>query len=149
LIPREDLSGLTKFLQGNVVSHKESERKWFADQILTAFRHRQEDVMEADIRECIQFLVRYGFFESKSFPKPDQLMIREKLFSLLSLMTSDSLQLWSRYSVMEIAANEKTIDRVVKLDSHIKKIRKSALKRMNNLSSAVRISFKRSSHLER
>ena len=149
MIPREDLPGLLKFLQANVVSHKESERKWFADQILTAFRHRQEDFMGADIGECIQFLVRYGFFESKSFAKPDQLMIREKLFSLLALMTSDSLQLWSRYSVMEIVANEKTNDRVVKLDSQIKKIRKSALKRMNNLSSAVRISFMRSSHLER
>ena len=104
--------------------------------------------MEADIGECIQFLVRHGFFDSKSFAKTEQLIIREKLFSLLALMNSDSLQLWSRYSVMEIVANEKTNVRVVKLDSQIKKIRKSALKRMNNLSSVVRISFK-SSHLER
>jgi len=139
LIRKEDLSSLNKFLQDNVLGHQESERKWFADQILTAFRHRLADFMEADIGECVQFLVRYGFFDSKSFAKPDQVMIREKLFSLLSSMTSDSLRLWSRYSVMKIVANEKTNDRVVKLDSQIKKIRKDALKRMNNLSSAVRI----------
>jgi hypothetical protein len=143
VIPKEDLSGLIKFLQGNVLSRKESERKWFADQILTVFRHRLADFMEVEVGECIQFLVRHGFFESKSLAKPEQLMIREKLFSLLSSMTSDSLQVWSRYSVIEIAANEKTNDRVVKLDSQIKKIRKSALKCMDHLSSAVRIPLRK------
>jgi hypothetical protein len=142
LIPKEHLSRLRTFLQDSLLTHKDSERKWFADQILTVFRHRFEEFQgEGEVGECIQFLVRYGFFESESFPKQDQQMIREKLFSLLSSMTSDSLQSWGRYSVMAIAKSEKTLGRVVRLDSQIKKLRKSALKRMNSLSLMVCLSI--------
>ena len=142
LILKEDLSRLRKFLQENILTYKESQRKWFADQLLAAIRHRLADFIEAgEIAECVQFLVRYGFFESESFAKSDQEMLRQKLFSLLSLMTSAFLQFWSRFSVLEIAVNEKTHDRAVKFDSEIKKIRKDGLKTMNALHSMVLFSM--------
>ena len=138
MIPKEQLSRLRIFLQDSALSHQGSERKWFADQILAVFRHRLEDFLgENEVGECIQFLVQSGFFHSESFSKQEQLMLREKLFSLLSLMTSDSLRSWSQFSVIAIARNEKSHDRVVKLDSQIKKLRKTAIKSMNTLSAMV------------
>lgn len=70
-------------------------------------------------------------------------MMRDKLFSLVSLMLSDSSEVWASVSVLQIATMEDSLTKVVRLDSEIKKIRKAGLKCMKKLRSKVHISTRR------
>jgi hypothetical protein len=116
------------------------EKKWAADQILILFRHylvilfnnRQEI-----IRAIITLFCGDGFFASKSLEAPDQCMLREKLFSLLAILISDTTTVWASEAVLEIERLEEDNRRVVKLDSEIKKIRKEGLKTMKRLRATV------------
>jgi hypothetical protein len=69
--------------------------------------------------------------------KSDQLMLREKLFSLLSILITDTRKVWSTYAVLQIEMLEKDHKKIVKLDSEIKKIRKAGIKIMKKLRSMV------------
>jgi hypothetical protein len=94
------------------------------------------------IESCLRFFAVHGFFESEPLNKADQSMLREKLFSLLSLMISDSSEVWASVAVMQIAKLEdEKLKKVVKLDSAIKKIRKTGLKSMKKLRAMVQTFF--------
>jgi hypothetical protein len=67
-------------------------------------------------------------------------MLREKLFSLLSVLISDHDEVWASVAVLEIEKLENDHKRMVKLDSEIKKIRKSGTKLMKKLRILVIIS---------
>ena len=64
-------------------------------------------------------------------------MLREKLFSLLALRFSDTTEVWASVAVLEIERLEEEHKKVMKLDSEIKKIRKTAIKRIKKLRSKV------------
>lgn len=64
-------------------------------------------------------------------------MLREKLFSLLSVLISDPDEVWASVAVLQIEKLEEDSKKVVKLDSQIKKIRKSGIKLMKKLRALV------------
>jgi len=67
-------------------------------------------------------------------------MLREKLFSLLSLLISDSKDVWASFVVLYIESLEdQKMKKVIKLDSEIKKIRKQGIKMMKKLRSSVTV----------
>jgi hypothetical protein len=64
-------------------------------------------------------------------------MLREKLFSLLTLRIGDTSEVWPSLAVLEIEGLEAEHKKVMKLDSEIKKIRRKAIKRVKKLRSKV------------
>lgn len=72
-----------------------------------------------------------------SLSKSDQSMLRDKLFSLLSMSITDTTEVWSTYAVLRIETLEENHKKTVKLDSEIKKIRKAGIKTMKKLRSMV------------
>ena len=90
------------------------------------------------IEQCLEFFCQHGFFASDVLSKAEQAMLREKLFSLLSLLISDQTRIWSTFAVLQIEKLEQ-VDRkkVVKLDREIKKVRKAGLKTVKKLRSKV------------
>lgn len=81
---------------------------------------------------------RYGFFTFSTLTKNDHEMLRGGLFSLLALRIADTSEVWPSVVVLEIEKLEEAKNRkVIKLDSEIKKIRKTAIKRTKKLRSKV------------
>lgn len=64
-------------------------------------------------------------------------MLREKLFSALSILIADTSDVWPTIAVLKIESFEDDHKKVVKLDSQIKKIRKEGLKSMKALRKLV------------
>ena len=75
--------------------------------------------------------------------KAEQATLREKLFSLLAMVISDTEEVWATRAVgvIEKLEDNPGVKKVVKLDSEIKKIRKMGLKTMKKLRSQVRTSL--------
>jgi hypothetical protein len=144
LIPREEIITVVKFLGDSILEDNtgEGERKWFADQFILLLRQHLSHFQPQPkvILGCLQFFCRHGFFASVSLSKSDQLMLREKLFSLLSILISDHEEVWASVAVLEIEKLENDHKKMVKLDSEIKKIRKSGVKLMKKLRILVIIS---------
>jgi DNA polymerase phi len=115
------------------------ERKWFADQIVIILRQHLSELQRQKFlfEECLCFFCKYGFFVGGSLSKLDQSMLREKLFSLLSMLIADTTEVWSTYAVLRIETLEEDHKKTVKLDSEIKKIRKAGIKTMKKLQSMV------------
>jgi DNA polymerase phi len=115
------------------------EKKWAADQILILLRHHLVILNKKPhiIPLIIEFFCEYGFFLTEALKAPDQFMLREKLFSLLAILISDTKTVWASEAVLEIEKLEENNKRVVKLDSEIKKIRKQGLKTMKRLRATV------------
>jgi DNA polymerase phi len=139
LIPSDQLNTLINFLLEKLLDPRDSERKWFADQLVILLRHHLGVLQQqkAMVERCLQFFCQYGFFANQSLKKPDQSLLREKLFAILSLMVSDSTEVWASYAVLQVERLEDDHKKVIKLDSEIKKIRKSGIKRMKKLRSMV------------
>lgn len=139
LIPFNHIDTLIDFLMANFLNSGDSKKKWFADQFVVLLRHHlnARQGHKAVVQRCLQFFCKYGFFASESLKKSDQSMLREKLFSLLSLLISDSTEVWASYTMLQIETLEEDHKRVVKLDSEIKKIRKTAFKMMKKLRAMV------------
>jgi len=55
----------------------------------------------------------------------------------LSLLISDTTDVWASYAVLQIEKLEENHKKVIKLDSEIKKIRKAGLKMMKKLRNMV------------
>jgi DNA-directed RNA polymerase alpha subunit len=70
-------------------------------------------------------------------PKNDQSMLRDKLFSALSILTNDTSEVWSTVAVLKIEELEDKNKKVVKLDSQIKKIRNLGIKSLKSLRKKV------------
>lgn len=140
LIPSDHLSPLINFLEQSLLNPGDSERKWYADHIVMLLRHHLTVIIQqqkAVAQRCLHFFCEYGFFANESLKKSDQALLREKLFSLLSLFISDSTEVWASYAVLQIGKLEEDHKKVIKLDSEIKKIRKTSLKIMKKLRSIV------------
>jgi hypothetical protein len=127
------------FLTQSFLSLGDSEKKWSADQLIILLRLHFAVLpdQKSVIKRYIRFFCQCGFFTSESLKKPDQLILREKLFSLLSFLDSDSTDVWASYAVLQIEKLEEDHKKVNKLDSEIKKIRKAGLKAMKKLRSTV------------
>jgi hypothetical protein len=143
LIPPAKMESLVNFLWEGLLTPGSSERKWFADQFVILVRHYLNTLQQqrAIIERCLHLFCQFGFFTSKSLGKADQLMLRERLFSLLSLLISDTSDVWGSYSVLQIEMLEENHKKVIKLDSEIKKIRKAGLKTMKRLRNMVFLHF--------
>ena len=90
----------------------------------------QKDIIE----QSIQFFCQHGFFEDPSLAKSDQITLREKMFSLMLILISDSTEVWPSYAVLQIESlEESNCKGLAKLDSKIKKIRKAGLKLMKKI----------------
>jgi hypothetical protein len=115
------------------------QRRWAADQNTLVLRNHL-DYLQTEkqvITKCISFYCKTGFFANKQLKEVDQAMLREKLFSLLSILISDTNNVWASDAVLQIEKLEEDNKRVVKLDSEIKKIRKQGLKTMKRLRTTV------------
>jgi hypothetical protein len=140
LIPRDEIVAVLKFLGDSILEDtRTGDRKWFADQFILLLRQHLGQLQRKPevIMACLGFFCQHGFFVSPSLSKPDQVMLREKLFSLLSLLISDLEEVWASVVVLEIEKLEDVHKKVVKLDSEIKKIRKSGIKLMKKLRNLV------------
>ena len=123
------------------------QRKWAADQIAPVLRHHIagfRDITQAVIADCVAFFCQQGFFTSDILKETDQSMLREKLFSLLSILISDTKTVWASDAIQQIEKLEENNKRIVRLDSEIKKLRKSGLKTIKRLRSKVLLSRTRS-----
>ena len=119
------------------------QRKWAADQIAPVLRHHIagfRDITQAVIADCVAFFCQQGFFTSDILKETDQSMLREKLFSLLSILISDTKTVWASDAIQQIEKLEENNKRIVRLDSEIKKLRKSGLKTIKRLRSKVLLS---------
>jgi hypothetical protein len=139
IIPLVKVESLGDFLWEGLLTPGSSERKWFADQFVIVIRHhlnllQQQRVV---IERCLHRFCQFGFFTNESLGNPDQLMLRERLFSLLSLLISDTTDVWASYAVLQIEMLEEDNKKVIKLDSEIKRIRKAGLKMMKKLRKMV------------
>ena len=134
----EQLIAISEFLMASILNQGEVDRKWLVDQLIVLARQASRIPSEdnACIKTCINFLCKHGFFVG-CIAESDRSMLREKLFSLVAIMTSDSSEIWPAVAVLEIKGMEKEYKRVVKLDSEIKTIRKVALKTLKRLRSTV------------
>lgn len=134
----EQLVAISEFLMASILNQGDVDRKWLADQLIVLARQasRISSKDNAFIKACIKFLCKHGFFVG-SIAESERSMLREKLFSLVAIMTSDSSEIWPAIAVLEIKTMEKEYKRVVKLDSEIKTIRKAALKTLRRLRSTV------------
>lgn len=143
LIPPAKMELLVNFLWEGLLTPESSERKWFADQFVIVIRHHLNILQQqrAIIERCLHLFCQFGFFTNESLGKSDQLMLREKLFSLLSLLISDTTDVWASYAVLQIETLEENHKRVIKLDSEIKKMRKAGLKMMKKLRNKVFLCF--------
>jgi hypothetical protein len=137
LIPRDEIISVVKFLGDSILEENtgEGERKWFADQFILLLRQHLNQLQPKAkvILACLHFFCRHGFFASASLSKSDQVILREKLFSLLSVLISDHDEVWASVAVLEIEKLENDHKKMVKLDSEIKRIRKSGIKLMKKL----------------
>jgi hypothetical protein len=116
------------------------DKRWYADQQLIVLRQHLTTLLsehKACINNYIEFLCRSGFFTSENLAKEQQTMLREKLLSALSILLNDTSNVWPTTAVLEIDKLEESLKKVVKLDSQIKKIRKSGLKSMKSLRKKV------------
>ena len=143
LIPPVKMESLVNFLWEGLLTPQSSERKWFADQFVIVIRQHLNILQQqrAIIERCLHLFCQFGFFTSESLGKSDQLMLREKLFSLLSLLISDTTDVWASYAVLQIETLEENHKRVIKLDSEIKKMRKAGVKMMKKLRNKVFLYF--------
>ena len=133
------MESLVNVLWEGLLTSESSERKWFAEQFAIVVRRYLNTIpkQRAIIERCLHLFCQFGFFTSESLGKPDQSMLREKLFSLLSLLISDAMDVWPSYTVLQIEKLQESHKKVIKLDSEIKKIRKSGLKMMKKLRNMV------------
>jgi hypothetical protein len=141
LIPRDGIVTVLKFLCNSILekSTGEGDRKWLADQFIVLLRQHLSlsEPQPEVILVCLNFFCRHGFFVSVSLSKSDQVKLRDKLFSLLSAIMSDPEEVWASVAVLEIEKLEDDHKKVVKLDSEIKKIRRSGIKLMKKLRTLV------------
>lgn len=139
VIPPVKVESLVDVLWEGLLTPGSSERKWFADQFVIVIRHHLSVLQQQRviIERCLHHFCQFGFFISESLGNSDQLMLRERLFSLLSLLISDTTDVWASYAVLQIEMLEEIHKKVVKLDSEIKKIRKAGLKMMKKLRKMV------------
>jgi len=137
LIPEDEMDDILSFLMEAFLNQGNADRKWFADQLVVVFRQRWTSLQgrKRKIKPTIQFLCKHGFFKNPSLTASDQSVLRERLFSLLSILISDPKTVWPSYAVSEIENLDEKL--IVKLDSKIRKIRKSGLKMMKKLGSLV------------
>jgi hypothetical protein len=143
LIPPAKMESLVNFLWEGLLTPGSSEQKWFADQFVIVIRHLLNTLPQqrAIIERSLHLFCQFGFFTNKSLGKSDQLMLRERLFSLLSLLIPDTTDVWASYAVLQIEILEESHKKVIKLDSEIKKIRKVGLKMMKKLRNMVFLYF--------
>jgi DNA polymerase phi len=136
LIPAGDLSHLFQFLQSQFLLS--DNKKWFADQILIVFRQHTTTLQQHAqlILAVSEFLCRYAFFKSE-LNDADQSILREKIFSILSILVSDSSEVWASKLVLLLEHLKDQHKRVVKLDSQIKKLQKAAVKNMKSVRKLV------------
>ena len=142
LIPPAKMESLVNFLWEGLLTPGSSEQKWFADQFVIVIRYLLNTSQQrAIIEHCLHLFCQFGLFTTKSLGKSDQLMLRERLFSLLSLLIPDTTDVWASYVVLQIEILEENHKKVIKLDSEIKKIRKVGLKMMKKLRNMVFLYF--------
>jgi DNA polymerase phi len=141
LFPLGDISSIFTFLSDRLLQKKteEAERRWYADQFILLLRQQLSHLQQQPeiILACLNFFCRHGFFASAPLSKSDQSMLREKLFSLLSVLISNPEEVWASVAVLQIEKLEADNKKVIKLDSEIKKIRKSGIKLMKKLRALV------------
>jgi hypothetical protein len=141
LFPVGDISSIFTLLGDRLLEKKaeEAERRWYADQFVLLLRQQLSQLQQTPetISGCLNFFCGHGFFVSASLSKSDQSMLREKLFSLLSVLISDPDEVWASVAVLQIEKLEEDSKKVVKLDSQIKKIRKGGIKLMKKLRALV------------
>jgi len=136
MIRPDSLDETLAFLAAKITYPGDIERRWYADQMIHLLRQHPQ-ATEA-FRGTLVWFSRYGFFTFSTLTKNDHEMLRGKLFSLLALRIADTSEVWPSVVVLEIERLEEEKNRkVIKLDSEIKKIRKTALKRMKKLRSKV------------
>jgi hypothetical protein len=139
IIPPEQREDLVSFLIRNILKERQTERRWFADQIVILFRRHQRSFEQMSVvEECLRFFCKYGFFELEPLDKADRIMLREKLFSLLSILITVTTRTWPAFCISSIEKFEGEAGmKVLKLDSKIKRIRKKGVKTMKKLGSIV------------
>lgn len=92
--------------------------------------------------DYFDFLCEFGFFiTDKDLSKEDRAMLREKLFSALSILIRDKSEVWPTVAVLKIESLEEDHKKDVKLDSQIKKIRKATIKSLKSLRKLVVSSY--------
>jgi DNA polymerase phi len=131
------LRDFVQLMMERILTSQDSEKKWFTDQLQIIFRNPLYQQENSIVEEYLGFLCRYGFFTCESLSKSDQTMLRERLFSLLSIFNSRISNDYASFAVLEIEKLEQDNKKVVKLDSEIKKIRKSGLKVLKKLHKKV------------
>jgi hypothetical protein len=138
LIPHDKWEESTTFLMERLING-DVEKGWLADQMLILYRRHlnvlyglQQDYSITE--QIVLFFCEHGFFRTKELTESDRSMLREKLFSLLSVLIRDSTEVWSSNAILYIEKlEENKRKKVIKLDSEIKKIRKYGLKTMRKL----------------
>ena len=138
LIPSDHTPQIITFLTTSILSPQsaEGEKKWYADQILLLLR--QPTRQSNTVLEGLEFFCRHGFFVSPTLTKPEQTVLREKLFSLLAVLIGDKEEIWATRAVLMVdKLEDEGGKKVIKLDSEIKRIRKTGLKTMKKLRSQV------------
>jgi hypothetical protein len=142
LIPRGDIIAVLKFLGESILEQntgENGERGWFADQFILLLRQHLSQLQPQPevILACLNFFCQHGFFVSPLLLKSDLVILWAKLLSLLLVLFSDLEEVWPSVAVLEIDKLEDVHKKVVKLDSEIKKIRKSEIKLMKKLHNLV------------
>ena len=142
LIHPDDLSEFFNLSENHIVTKGSSngDRKWWADQQITVLRQHLTTLLGQQrpcLADFINFLCEFGFFTTDRVDKEYQKMLREKLFSALSILIADTSDVWPTIAVLKIESLEDDHKKVVKLDSQIKRIRKEGLKSMKALRKLV------------
>jgi len=132
-------------LSENAIVHRNKDRRWYADQQIIVLRQHLTMLLEHHrprLMDYFDFLCEFGFFiTDKDLSKEDRAMLREKLFSALSILIRDKSEVWPTVAVLKIESLEEDHKKDVKLDSQIKKIRKATIKSLKSLRKLVVSSY--------